>query len=97
MKLYKTETPVEYNEEKDIEHFFVGLLFSVDENTALNYSKNKTFLELGKTCGFAIRTRGALRTSKHFGFGVDALKKDQYYFGNNPNEKISGKPVPFMM
>ena len=78
-----------YNEE-----FILGLWFGIYNTTIQKLSRTKESYERGRTCSYALIVKKYFATDDRL--GPEALKYDNYYFGNHPGEVgKNGDPVPF--
>lgn len=91
VKTFESQHDLKYSEDSDLINFFKGVLLSVDERNAQQLRMNKNYFELGRTAGFAIRTRGHFRSIDRLG----ALRKSNFFFGNNPGETIDNRHVVY--
>jgi hypothetical protein len=73
---------------KDDEEIIKGLIVSLDETNPQRLNKKKQGIELGRTCGFALRVKHEFSLSERFGYGTESLLRNQFYFGNDPGDKI---------
>jgi hypothetical protein len=71
------------------ENFILGVRFGLFSTTNQNRSKAKKDFELGRTCMFSLIVKHQFIESKEL--GQVALKKDNFFFGNNPKEKNERK------
>jgi len=79
------------------EKFLTGLLLGIDDMRLVKRIRTKTGYELGRTCATYIRIKGAFLQDPEV-LGEMALKRDQFFFGNNPEEFDSKKNrVPFFI
>lgn len=75
--------------------FIAGIWFGIYSTTALQRRRAKKGYELGRTATFALIVKNEFARIKKL--GVNALAKDNFYFGNNPMEVSNKVAVPFYM
>jgi len=74
------------------EDFITGLWFGIYSNTVQKLNRNKVGYELGRTCTYALTVKNLFARDPYLGLG--ALKPDNFFFGNAPNENVKkGKSV----
>jgi hypothetical protein len=74
--------------------FIEGLWFGFFTNVNLKRRSDKKAYELGRTCSYALLIKNVFNKTDELGLG--ALAKDNYFFGNNPNQlSPKGNKVTF--
>jgi hypothetical protein len=67
--------------------FLEGFLIGVRDSKPTHLSRSKKGMELGRACAYAMKIKAF---AEHYGI-VALLQKDNFFFGNNPNEVTSDK------
>jgi hypothetical protein len=87
--LYDSEIAI--NTKKDTQKFLDGFLVGTYSGTPCKLDRSKKDLELGRAFAYALKLRGEMiKLGK-----LDLLAKNNFYFGNNPEEKVDKTPIPF--
>lgn len=73
------------------EDLLYGLSLGIDDTKPTNLVKSKRLLELGRAYIYALRVKEEFR---HSG-AMSALIKNNYFFGNNPNEEVNKIPIRY--
>jgi hypothetical protein len=60
----------------------LGLAFSISDTANFKFKVKQDLIEYGRTIGMGIRVRGYFRD--HPRLGIESLRKNQLFFGNNP-------------
>jgi hypothetical protein len=84
--------PVNYTSAFD-KKFIMGLWFGMFSSAHLKRRRGKQSYELGRTASFSLLIKNVFERDANL--GSKALCKDNFFFGNNPNEMSPKGKVPF--
>jgi hypothetical protein len=95
---YEKSNPISEELPSDIENFIIGLTFiDFDTDRHINLSVRKD--DLIERARMLVRAQQVIGLFQEKGsLGLEALRKNHYFFGNNPGETkmIRNKPVPVL-
>jgi len=75
------------------EKFIEGLWFGIFSSVHLKRRKAKLSYELGRTCSYSLIVRNMFKNTEEL--GMNALVRDNFFFGNNPGEIENKRSVSY--
>jgi len=91
VNLYLYESKLLVNTKKDSQKFIDGFLVGTYSGKPCKLDRSKKDLELGRAFAYALKLRGEMIKLEK----LDLLSKNNFYFGNNPEERVSNTPIVF--
>jgi hypothetical protein len=88
--VYKIKSSFTYVDAEGSQKFFYGVALGSDDVIPTRLDRTKRGIELGRAFAYAIRVHGEFQQNNR-NLGLSALKRDQFFFGNNFGETDSKK------
>jgi len=83
--VYKIKSGFKYVDADGAQKFFYGVALGADDVIPTRLDRAKRGIELGRAFSYAIRVHGEFQQNNR-NLGLSALKRDQFFFGNNFGE-----------